>query len=145
MYKLTDNTKPQTGQTIIRLSDGASMSIPHTDKHHYPAYLDWLAAGNAPALADPVPGVYSIAPETNVVTINTDVLITISAEPNTTITLYAYPIDVTPTVDHELSDCVIDADGHGAVTFTPIEIGEYAVRGKTGELASKIVLIKAVG
>ena len=88
---------------------------------------------------------YNIAPTTNVVIINSDVLITINAEPNTTITLYAYPIDVAPSVDHELSDCVIDAGGLGAVTFTPIEIGEYAVRGKTGELASKIVLIKAVG
>ena len=89
--------------------------------------------------------IYNITPATSVVTINSDVLIAIDGEPNTTITLYAYPVDVIPTIDHELSDCVIDADGHGAVTFTPIEIGEYAVRGKTGELASKIVLIKAVG
>lgn len=139
MYKLTKND-----QSVIRLSDGAS--IPNDPANSdYIHYLDWLAAGNTPAPADPAPVVYSITPATNVVTINSDVLITINGEPNTTITLYAYPIDVIPTVDHELSDCVIDGDGHGAVTFTPIEIGEYAVRGKTGELASKIVLMKAVG
>ena len=137
MYKLTHTN------TIIRVPN---LNIPADSKNaDYADYLKWLDAGNTPAPADPVPVVYSITPATNVVTINSDVLITINGEPNTTITLYAYPIDVIPTVDHELSDCVIDGDGHGAVTFTPIEIGEYAVRGKTGELASKIVLIKAVG
>ena len=50
MYKLTDNTKSKTEQTVIRLSDGAS--IPHTDKNYFPVYLDWLADGNTPGPAD---------------------------------------------------------------------------------------------
>ena len=50
MYKLTDNTKQADEQIVVKLSDG--VSIPHTDKNHYPVYLDWLADGNTPEPAD---------------------------------------------------------------------------------------------
>ena len=141
---------------MIQIDTGVFDGVKFATKHNLTIDDFWVSGGNLhcpslPNLAQSdiadcvVVPIYNITPETNVVTINSDVLITINAEPNTTIALYAYPVDVIPTVDHELSDCVIDAEGKVEVTFTPVEIGEYVVRGKTGELASKIVLIKAVG
>jgi|TARA_R110000787_G_scaffold14765_1_gene45445 hypothetical protein len=49
MYKLNQNSV-----AITRLQDGASIpdDVQNTD---YAAYLEWLAEGNTPEAADPIP------------------------------------------------------------------------------------------
>ena len=51
MYRLTKNTYGGECQTVIRLSDNASIPF-DPDNTDYQAYLKWLEAGNQPLPAD---------------------------------------------------------------------------------------------
>ena len=88
--------------------------------------------------------VYSITPAQNTVRLGGSLNIAITGAADETVTLYAYPVDTVPTAEHEL-DVTLDSNGSDVVSFSAQSIGEYAVRGVAGELASKVVLIKAVG
>jgi hypothetical protein len=51
MYKLVNNKISGGLQTVIRLSDGASIPF-DPDNTDYQAYLKWVAEGNTPLPAD---------------------------------------------------------------------------------------------
>jgi len=133
MYKLTDNTKSATEQTIIRLADKAS--IPHTDKNHYPVYLDWLAKGNTPMPADPIPVTYSISPSMLLVAVDSDVELQITGAPNETV-----QIDVDGTV----MNIVLDASGYGSDVFVATVTGDYTIKFVNQTLSTARAQIKAV-
>lgn len=57
MYKLTDDTD------IIRLADNASIPADPANRD-YATYLEWLAAGNTPLPADPLPNPRIVAIKT---------------------------------------------------------------------------------
>ena len=62
MYK---NTNPKThfyGQTVIRLSDGATIP-PDPANTDYQQYLEWVSQGNEPLPADPIPEPEPLTPE----------------------------------------------------------------------------------
>ena len=89
------------------------------------------------------PTIYIITPDDNHTVINNPVDITVIGAANEAVTLYAYPVTDVPDVSHEL-DVALDADGRGVVPFVADSAGQWAIRGKAGELANIVSIILVV-
>ena len=124
-----ENATPNELMSAFDASENIPDGITHDD------LLDWL---------DGVSTMYAISPAQNSVRIGKSLDIVVKGSAGETVTLYAFPVDIAPTLEHKLDPVTLDDIGRCVVPFTDRGIGEYAVRGAAGELADVISIIKVV-